>query len=179
MRQMPATHAETIAEALSFIDRALTRIEKGESAEAEAHNIRAYLVNTLELVERDSGIEAAADDLYAVVAAFVTGHQKPSMAPNDATGEFCAKRFCGSKPSLRRASQATKRRQWGWSDPRSVHRGGWAIFRSPARCSPSGALFLLGRPAIAAVLPVLGFDRFGRLFGRPKRDLRHPAGRIE
>jgi hypothetical protein len=81
MRQMPATHAETIAEALSFIDRALTRIEKGESAEAEAHNIRAYLVNTLELVERDSGIEAAADDLYAVVAAFVTGHQQAEHGP--------------------------------------------------------------------------------------------------
>ena len=70
---MPATLAETLSETLSFIERALMRIENGESAEAEAHNIRAYLVNTLELVERDRGIEAAADDLYAVAAAFLGG----------------------------------------------------------------------------------------------------------
>jgi hypothetical protein len=78
---MPATLAETIAETLSFIDRALTRIENGESAEAEAHDIRAYLVMTLELLDRDPGIEAAADDLHAVVAAFVTGHQRAEHGP--------------------------------------------------------------------------------------------------
>jgi hypothetical protein len=72
---MAATLPETLAETLSYIERSLTRIENGDGAEAEAHNVRAYLVNTLELVERDPGIEAAADDLYGVVAAFVTGHQ--------------------------------------------------------------------------------------------------------
>ena len=79
---MPVTLAETIAETLRFIERALARVEKGESAEAEAHNIRAYLVNTLELVERDPGIEAAADDLYAVVAALVMGHQQAEHGPD-------------------------------------------------------------------------------------------------
>ena len=79
---MPATLAETIAETLSFIERALVRVEKGESAEAEADNIRAYLVNTLELIERDPGIEAAADDLYAVVVAFVMGHQQAEHGPD-------------------------------------------------------------------------------------------------
>ena len=78
---MPATLAETLSETLSFIERALMRIENGESAEAEAHNIRAYLVNTLELVERDPGIEAAADDLYAVAAAFLEGHQRAEHGP--------------------------------------------------------------------------------------------------
>ena len=68
---MTATLAQTLAETLEFVEGAITRIEGGESREVEAHNIRAYLVNTLELVDRDPGIEAAADDLYAVAAAFV------------------------------------------------------------------------------------------------------------
>ena len=70
------------AQTLSFIERALTRIQNGESPEAEAHTIRAYLVNTLELVERDPGIEAAADDLYAMVAGFVTGHEQAEHGPD-------------------------------------------------------------------------------------------------
>jgi hypothetical protein len=57
------------------------RIEDGHSPETEAHNIRANLVNTLELVELDPGIEAAADDLYAVTAAFVTSHQQRDHGP--------------------------------------------------------------------------------------------------
>jgi hypothetical protein len=78
---MPTTLAETIAETRSFIDRGLTRIESRDNAEAEAHNIRAYLLNTLELTDRDPGIEAAADDLYATIMAFVAGQAQPEHGP--------------------------------------------------------------------------------------------------
>jgi hypothetical protein len=37
------------------------------------HNVRAYLLNILELVERDPGIETASDDLYAVGKEFSGG----------------------------------------------------------------------------------------------------------
>ena len=77
---MTATLAETVAQTLEFVERAIARIEGGESQEVEAHNIRAYLLNTLELVDRDPGIEAAADDLYAVAAAFGAAHQ-PGHGP--------------------------------------------------------------------------------------------------
>jgi hypothetical protein len=39
------------------------RIEAREDTEAELHNLRAYLINVLDLVERDPGIDAAVDDL--------------------------------------------------------------------------------------------------------------------
>jgi hypothetical protein len=66
----------TLQETLEY-ERALTRIKQGEGPETEAHNIRAYLVNTLELTDRDPGIEAAADDLYATATAFVAGRREP------------------------------------------------------------------------------------------------------
>jgi hypothetical protein len=47
-----------------------------DNAEAELHNVRAYLVNVLELVERDPGIEAASDDLYQVAATLAEGTDK-------------------------------------------------------------------------------------------------------
>ena len=68
---MTKTLAEALEETLGFMDRALSKIEQREGAEAEAHNLRAYLLNALDLVERDPGIDAAADDLDVSVSAFV------------------------------------------------------------------------------------------------------------
>jgi len=44
---------DALQETLGLIQRALDRIRAGDNAEAELHNVRAYLVNILELVERD------------------------------------------------------------------------------------------------------------------------------
>ncbi len=55
--------AEALEETMSFIERALDRITRNEGAEAELHNVQAYVLNILELVDRDPGIDAAADDL--------------------------------------------------------------------------------------------------------------------
>jgi len=65
-----------LEETLGFIQRALDRFRAGDNADAELHNVRAYLVNVLELVERDPGIEAASDDLYQVAAVLAEGSDK-------------------------------------------------------------------------------------------------------
>ena len=69
---------DTLEETLGFVQRALDRIETGDSAEAELHNLRAYLINILELIERDPGIEAASDDLYSVAKELVV---EPGRGP--------------------------------------------------------------------------------------------------
>jgi hypothetical protein len=60
---------EALEEALGFVERAIAKIERREDAETELHNVRAYILNILDLVERTPGIAAAADDLYAAVVA--------------------------------------------------------------------------------------------------------------
>ena len=74
---MTQSFAAAIQETVEYVERALARIETGDGVEAEVHNVRAYLVNTLEMIDRDPGIEAAADDLYATAAAFVAGQGRP------------------------------------------------------------------------------------------------------
>src|SRR4051794_40317393 len=65
-----------VDEALSFIEQALEHIRAGEGSELELQNLRAYLLNILELVERDPGIEAATDDLYASAKELALGRDK-------------------------------------------------------------------------------------------------------
>jgi len=72
---------DALEETLGFIQRALDRIVAGEGVEAELHNVRAYLVNILELVERDPGIEAASDDLYAVAKELARGVDQGTRMP--------------------------------------------------------------------------------------------------
>ena len=63
---------DALEETLGFIQRALDRIQAGDAVEAELHNVRAYLLNILELVDRDPDIEAASDD-YAIAKQFSGG----------------------------------------------------------------------------------------------------------
>ena len=63
-------------EALGFIEQALEHIRAGEGSDLELQNLRAYLLNILELVERDPGIEAATDDLYAAAKELALGGDK-------------------------------------------------------------------------------------------------------
>ena len=66
------TFAEAVQEVSDFVARALTRIEDNHGEEAELHNVRAYIINLLELVERDAGLEMACNDLYDAALALVT-----------------------------------------------------------------------------------------------------------
>jgi len=64
---------DALEETLGYIQRSLDCIRAGESAHAELHNVRAYLVNILDLVERDPGIDAASSDLFAVAKVVAEG----------------------------------------------------------------------------------------------------------
>jgi hypothetical protein len=97
---------DALEETLGLIQRALDGIRAGEGAEAELHNVRAYLLNILELVERDPGIEAASDDLYAVAKELAGG---PDLGPrlsrllHEAFLRF-ADRLASARPSEQAAS---------------------------------------------------------------------------
>jgi hypothetical protein len=68
---------DALEETLGFIHR----IRAGEGAETELHNVRAYLLSILELVECDPGIEAASDDLYPVAKELAGGPDRgPRMS---------------------------------------------------------------------------------------------------
>lgn len=64
--------AEAMRETIDFCTRALIRIERAEAADTELHNIRAYILNTLEMIEADPAIQAASDAFYREAADYVT-----------------------------------------------------------------------------------------------------------
>ncbi len=98
---MPRSLRDALDETLGFVERALDRIRNSDSAEAELHNVRAYLVNILDLVERDPGIEAASDDLYQVAAVLAQGTDKgTSRLLNEALLRF-RERLALAQPSER------------------------------------------------------------------------------
>ena len=53
---------------------ALVQIAQHTPAESGLHNLGAHLPNLLEVIARDPGITAAADDLLSAAAAFGQGH---------------------------------------------------------------------------------------------------------
>jgi hypothetical protein len=57
--------SNALEEMLASIAHVLLRI-RAQEADAELYTLRGHLLDLLELVERDPGIEAASDDLYAV-----------------------------------------------------------------------------------------------------------------
>jgi hypothetical protein len=58
-------------ELLGLIGQALTRIERGDGADAALRELWAALLEVKATVARDPGIRMAADDLYAAAAALV------------------------------------------------------------------------------------------------------------
>jgi len=65
--------AEMRQERIASIEDALIQIEQREHAQTGLHNLQAHLLNLLELIERDAGITAAADDLLSAATAFIKG----------------------------------------------------------------------------------------------------------
>ena len=104
-------------ESLDYVERALARLEEGAGAETEAHNIRAYLINTLELIDRDPGIEAAADDLYATAAAFAVGHGPDGdHGPERRDRRVLREAFLRLQDKLAGARPSDRLLAWGWND---------------------------------------------------------------
>jgi hypothetical protein len=64
------TFAEMLDERLESIELAVTWIAHGAS-ESDLHDLRILLVDVMGLLQRDPGVEAAVDDLYAAAAAVV------------------------------------------------------------------------------------------------------------
>ncbi|ACL57731.1 hypothetical protein [Methylobacterium nodulans] len=67
----PALLLEMLEGRMAAIGQALKRLASDGDAVAEVESIRTNLLDVLQLVERDPGIDAAADDLYECVRAFV------------------------------------------------------------------------------------------------------------
>src|SRR5689334_11375382 len=65
--------AEMKEERIASIEDTLTQLEQRDHAQTGLHNLQAHLLNLLELIERDAGITAAADDLLSTAAAFHEG----------------------------------------------------------------------------------------------------------
>ena len=88
---------DAVDEKLALIAPVLGRIEEGGHA-ADLRDLRSYLVRALRLFERNPGIEAAADDLYAAAAARV-GENTKQLQPSarerrllkDAHLRFCSR----------------------------------------------------------------------------------------
>src|SRR5215213_11837557 len=62
-----------LEERIASMEDALTQLEQQDHAQTGLHNLQAYLLNLLELIERDAGITAAADDLLSTATAFIKG----------------------------------------------------------------------------------------------------------
>src|SRR3954466_8169430 len=74
---MPARSLRgALAEALGSIERAVERIRNGDGGDIELRDIRAHILSMLDLVERDPGIDAASDDVFASAKALVDGGDK-------------------------------------------------------------------------------------------------------
>ena len=81
LRPMPDKSLRAaIQDVLGFIRHALTSIERHEAVEAELHNLRAYSLNVLDLVEPDPEIEAAADELYTTAYSLVAAQHSAGNA---------------------------------------------------------------------------------------------------
>lgn len=66
----PSTFAEILEDRLKHVQAAIALIEKGEGDRPELDNLRGHLIDILHVIERNPGIEAAADDLYEIAANF-------------------------------------------------------------------------------------------------------------
>lgn len=68
---------DAVDEKLALIARVVKQIEQGGQS-ADLRDLASNLVHALRLFERNPGIEAAADDLYAAAAALVEENTKLS-----------------------------------------------------------------------------------------------------
>ncbi len=68
---MAHSFSEAVQTTMDLIAQAIARIEQNHGEPDELHNMRAHLVELLGLMERSSGIDAAADDLDAAVTGLV------------------------------------------------------------------------------------------------------------
>jgi hypothetical protein len=88
---------DAVDEKLALIAPVLRRIEQ-DGQSADLRDLGSHLIRALRLFERNPGIEAAADDLYAAAAALVGENMKLPQSSakgrrllNDAQLRFCSR----------------------------------------------------------------------------------------
>ena len=107
---------DALDENVQFISRALHQIEAGNAPETELHNVRVYLVTTLELIEPDPTITKAADELSRLAAECVAEQERdvlvqkePHVQPDHVRAMNDAfSRFRGALSVARPSEQALK-----------------------------------------------------------------------
>src|ERR1700712_386510 len=67
----PGLHTEMLNDRIKAIADAITRLRQGERRHAEARSVRGSLMDILDLIERNPGVDAAVDDLHRGVCALV------------------------------------------------------------------------------------------------------------
>ena len=67
----PGLHTEMLNDRINAIADAITRLRQGERRHAEARSVRGNLMDILDLIERNPGVDAAVDDLHRGVCALV------------------------------------------------------------------------------------------------------------
>jgi hypothetical protein len=67
----PTLHIEMLTERIRIIEEALVHIRGGHQAYGEAQKVRECLMDILDLVPRNPGLDAAVDDLHRHVCAFI------------------------------------------------------------------------------------------------------------
>ena len=72
---MPSSFAPSLEEMLARVERAAQAIEQG-GQEIVLHDLRLALIDVMCLIERNPGIEAAAQDLYDAASAFASDAQQ-------------------------------------------------------------------------------------------------------
>jgi hypothetical protein len=77
-------------ETFGIVSEAIRRITDIQNAETELRNLRVYIVNTLDIVEEDTRLAQAGDELYRLAAEFVgdveieiiSGRSEPHISVN-------------------------------------------------------------------------------------------------
>jgi len=77
-----ALHIELLTERIRIIEEALVHIRSGQKAYGEAQKVRECLMDILDLVPRNPGLDAAVDDLHRHVCAFIEA--EPSAVGREA-----------------------------------------------------------------------------------------------
>jgi len=76
------TFAAILEDRLKHVEDAVTLIEQGDGRTAELDTLRGNLIDILENVERNPGIEAAANDLYDIAAGTVVANAQERQLTN-------------------------------------------------------------------------------------------------
>lgn len=98
--------ADAMQETIDFCARALTRIERAEGADTELHNIRAYILNTLEMIETDPDIQAASDAFYGAATEYVTELDRELIVSLDGEPRVSAARREAVEAALARFAES-------------------------------------------------------------------------